>query len=264
MVKQQPLLQSNIGRLTTCVRWVVEYVLGIMSKRYKIMTKIPWGFAQYSGVAIQTIAATHNHFNIGIIQPSISRRYRLGLMKLSIINWSDAHPVPKEEFDDIIKFCKEGYNTTSKFVEWTDGFDITQYWPSELIQLFDYSWSELYVKGGGSGNVSKCKNSLYSSKNIIKIYVGTDEFIGYIFVSKIRMRMKIYYADQESKLWGKTSNVLIKLVSDEVALKNDDSIGFYYSPSLRYLAARCSNIYGRRTINWCSHMCTGKNKYIFI
>ena len=121
------------------------------------------------------------------------------------------------------------------------------------------SLDELIVKGGGSGNLIKSYTTMYQSKNVYEIWIGTGVNRGVIIVRYLRQKMKVVY-DDTSKISGGTSSIMFTYANDP--LKNDNAIPVTFNDKELGVVCRCNNIYGQRCISFCSHAITGM-QYVY-
>lgn len=53
---QQPILNNNIGRFATMIRWCMEYQISVIFKRYATFhTPIPQYFVPYIGISLRLV-----------------------------------------------------------------------------------------------------------------------------------------------------------------------------------------------------------------
>lgn len=277
-IPQQPLLQSNVGRLCTSVRWQVEKVIGLCGKRYMIFKRMPFGWILFGGISARYIISTHIQFGIGYVKSTIHRRFIMSYMHLTMHQWSEKHPISTAEFNQVINCCRRNMhnkglapneqhlyrNNMTHFKLWNNDFVLSDYWDPETINYFVFNFGERIVKSGGIGNIRKADSSLWASKDIIACFVGTGFYKGIIVVNGIRMRMKIVNVDDQLMLQGRTSTCMIKLLDDDTALHNVEHLEFEFPPKILKITGRCSNIYGRRTISFCSHLTTSMYHFFYI
>lgn len=252
MVSQQPMIDANIGRICTMIRWCIEYQIGIIVKRYRLFeNKIPCHMVPFIGSCLRYVISTHNHFQIGLIKCSEKRRKILTYIKMSMLSWWNKYPITKKEFDDVVLQTNSGDIQQSYFKLIKNMQDLNNVWSDNEIKNFALSDDDITIKGGGIGNFNKALQILHQSKNCIEMYVGTGKYKKYIMIRKIRMKMKVTSNKKANR--KNSSIVLLKRVIAEQGLSDLKNGEFTFSDSMKQIAAYCDNIYGKRTLNFCSH-----------
>lgn len=243
-----------------------------------IFKRMPFGFILFGGISARYIISTHIHFGIGYVKSTIHRRFIMSYMHLTITQWSHKHPITTEHFNQVINCCRRNIhnnglstnqqnlyrNEMTHFKLWNDEFRLEDVWDQQMIEMFVFDWGERITKSGGIGNIRKSENSLWSSRDIITLFIGTGFYSGIVVVNGIRMRMKTVNVDDQLVLQGRTSTCMLKLLDDDNSLHNMEHLEFEFPPKILKITGRCSNIYGRRTISFCSHLTTSMYHFIYI
>ena len=232
---------------------MVEYSIGKIKKRYKLFGgKIPYNYLLMAGVMLRYCISTHIQFQIGLIKPNKKRRCVLTYIKKAFDTWVD-HPIDRDHFNTILQLCKSNNNDQDVFKLVSNKNEIERYWNKKDIDMFLFDLSDRFIKGGGIGNIKKSLFSLSHSKTTIECYIGTGAYEKILVVKHIRMKMRVIH-EQRSKSSGNSSSCVFMITENGIV--NDENGEFYFPDNICSVIGRCSNIYGLRTCNMCSHQVT--------
>ena len=94
-VAQQPTLLSNMGRMSTITRYLVEKGIGHITNRYSIFRRPLIGSEILNfNCIIRYIKNTHIQFKVGQITTNKNRFYIYLFMVMNLNSFPDTHPIP--------------------------------------------------------------------------------------------------------------------------------------------------------------------------
>ena len=167
--RQQPTYLSNCGRLCTVVRFMIEHVLGILSKRYDIWHKIPRHVLPFAGIMMAFCKSVHIQFEIGKIKPSMDRLMNYEFMKMNMNRWPKDHPI------SLRCFLGTQQHLGGRFKEMKTPQDVMKKIGTRALD-FIMTNTQIRIKGGGINNVKKMKQYTWASKDKIKLYCGKIKY----------------------------------------------------------------------------------------
>ena len=79
------------------------------------------------------------------------------------------HPIKQDLFKSVSVLIK---NKSPLFIKISNKRDILKHWSVQMAEFWNLEYPELYIKGGGCGNIKKSIICLYQSKDVIELYIG--------------------------------------------------------------------------------------------
>ena len=193
------------------------------------------------------------HFQHGKIKTNENRIIIYAFMRSSLLAFPFKHPINSSYFSMSVANIKE-----TNFFEQFNPNMLTNKKHSfyQNKRFWYFSDFQLIVKGGGVGNYIKCLNALWHSREHVKLFVGKQGsmFSNTLVISKIYKRMGSEYDEEEhtKKKGAKSSTIVATILKKGIKIiKPFDTLE--WGSCLLKTAIRCSNKYGSRTINICSH-----------
>jgi hypothetical protein len=166
-------------------------------------------------------------------------------MKLNLTKYLQENPLNYK----YIKHCLDQItNKAGKFIKIKCKNDILQHYTLDEAKKLYLDDSDLVVKGGGEQSMSKSLQYLYQSRNKIIMYIGLYEFKNILIISNIYKKFQVIAKKP------KVSTILLT-INHNPPKNNNGPIQF--SEQMLSLVGVCTNLVGSRSINWCSHICTG-------
>ena len=243
------MINQNLSRYCTILRYSVEKIFATLSKRYGIFARtVPYHCINAFGLLLRFCCGLHCQLNIGRLKENKQRQILFQFIGIRVNNFISFHPIEQQYFADI----RKAHKNKQMFVLF-DPNNLQQF-KNHLKSNFYLIEDDLFMFGGGKSNLCKGYDYLWASRDTIQMYIGIEHpFKMCLYFKYIRKKYKLCH-DMATRRAEHFTDVVITHLPTTLPNRYDNNINHHqFSENLCKLISRCSNNDTNRSIHGCSH-----------